>query len=729
MTHSADTISSSSAPRTRPAVVERWPQWAPAAALGAILVVAAALYGWALGSLGWGNSYYSAAVKSMGGNFTNFLFGSYDPVGVVTVDKPPAGLWPQVISTKVFGLHGWAILLPQVVEGVLAVLILHRTVRRWAGEGAGLVAALVLTLTPITMAVTRTNNLDTPLLLLLVCAAYALTRALQEPAGRAATWWLCGAAFLIGCGFVTKMLAAWMVLPAFAAAWLVGAAGPWLATMRRMLIAGGVLLVASLWWVAVVAVWPGDRPYIGGSEDGSAWDLVIGYNGLGRVFGEGEGPGPGAIFNEDAGVLRMFGDQVAGQISWLLPVCAVAIGVAVAGAVLRRRNRLPEEATLPAAGWVLWSLWLLVCAAVFSLQEGVFHPYYTTQLAPAIGALCGGLVAALLRAHRAGARWPVPVGAFTVAVAVAWAVIVIRRVPEWHGWLIWPVLAAGLAAIVLSCAAFWRSGRLLPVALGAGTLAVLMAPGAWAVIVPGGSSSPMSGAMPSAGPAMLPFGGGRGIPRGIPGLPQAPGGGQGMPQAPGGGQGSPQAPGGGQPQAPGGGQGSPQAPGGRPSLPEAFGPGGGPPAGFAGMGGPTLTAEQRKILDYVRRNSGSARITLAVEGGAMAASGFILNSDSNVIGMGGFSASDDVPSTRQLQQWTGNGELRFVLGSAMPSFMAEFGGGGRDTPATRRTAWVTQHCRTVPPSAYGGSSAPSSQGQSGSPGFGGGNTLYDCAAG
>ncbi|WP_433469841.1 ArnT family glycosyltransferase [Spirillospora sp. CA-128828] len=718
MTHSADIITSSR-PRTRPSAIVRRPGWAPAAALAAILVAAATLYGWALGSLGWGNAYYSAAVKSMGENFTNFLFGSYDPVGVVTVDKPPAGLWPQVISSKVFGLHGWALLLPQVAEGVLAVLMLHRTVRRWAGESAGLIAALVLTLTPITVAVTRTNNLDTPLLLLLVCAAYALTRALQELAGRAATWWLCGAAFLIGCGFVTKMLAAWMVLPAFAAAWLVGAAGPWRAAVRRMLVAGGVLAVASLWWVALVAVWPGDRPYVGGSEDGSAWDLLVGYNGLGRVFGQGEGPGTGpafggmsggtgmlgrgAMFGGDAGVLRMFGEQVGGQISWLLPVCAAAIGVAVAGAVLRRRNRLPAEGTLPATGWVLWSVWLLVCAAVFSLQEGIFHPYYTTQLAPAIGALCGGLVAALRRAHRAGARWPVPVGASAIAVTVGWALIVIRRAPEWHGWLVWPVLAAGAAAVVLSCAAFRWSGRLLPAALGAGVLAVLMAPGAWAVIVPGGASSPMGGAIPAAGPATMPFGGGRGMPRGMPLPPQAAGDEQGMPQ-----------------------------PGETPSPAGIFGSGGGAlpqMAGMAGMGGSRLTADQRRILDYARRNSGSARITLAVEGGAMAASGFILNSDSHVIGMGGFSATDDVPSTRQLEQWTRNGGLRFVLSSPMASIGTAFGGAGKDDPATRRTAWVAGHCRTVPPSAYGVSAAPSGRRQSGPVGFGGTNTLYDCAAG
>ncbi|WP_067455319.1 ArnT family glycosyltransferase [Actinomadura macra] len=666
---SSDIVTPADSPPRSPAAPPRSvPTWAPTAALGAILALSCVLYGWSLNSLGWGNAYYSAAVKSMGEGFTNFMFGSYDPVGVVTVDKPPAGLWPQVISIKLFGLHGWALLLPQVIEGVLAVLVLHRAVRRWAGEGAGLVAAFVLTLTPVTVAITRTNNLDTPMLLLLVCAAYALTRAVQEPAGRAATWWLCGAASLIGCGFVTKMLAAWIVLPAFTAAWLVGASGPWMARIWRLVASGAVLAVTSLWWVALVALWPGDRPYIGGSKDGSAWDLVIGYNGLGRVFGQGPGPGgprpggpegaprPGPMFGGDTGPLRMFGDEVAGQISWLLPVCAVAIAVAV----LCRKHRLP------ATGWVLWSLWLVVCAAVFSLQKGIFHPYYTTQLAPAIGALCGGLAVVLVRAHRAGSRWPAPVAAVTVASTAAWAVVVIRRSPQWHGWLVWPVAVTGVAALVLLCAACWRPARLVPVALGAGALAVLIAPAAWSVIVPFGG--PISGGLPAAGPRMMPpLREGGDMPRGLPP---------------------------------------------RPGGPRRFGPF--PPGGA--REGAVLTADQKKVLDYTRRNSGSARITLAVEGGAMAASVYILHSDSHVIGMGGFMSADDAPSVRRLEKWTRSGELRFVLGSAMPPGPFP----RRTGPPAERSAWVSRHCRAVPPSVYGSQAGPM--------GMGGAATLYDCAA-
>ncbi|WP_405533856.1 glycosyltransferase family 39 protein [Streptomyces sp. NBC_00075] len=261
------------------------PAWAAPAALGAILLVAAVLYGWALGSLGWGNSYYSAAVKSMGKSWTYFLFGSYDPAGVVTVDKPPAALWPQVITSKIFGLHGWALILPQVIEGVAGVFVLHRTVRRWAGEQAALLAAVVLTLTPITVAINRDNNPDTLLVLLLVSAAYALTRAL---AGRGPGGDLVAVRERVPDRVrVPRQDARGLdgrprVRPRLARG---GGGGAWAARVWRLLTAGAVLAVSSLWWVVMVALWPGGRPYIGGSENGSAWDLVVGYNGLGRVFG------------------------------------------------------------------------------------------------------------------------------------------------------------------------------------------------------------------------------------------------------------------------------------------------------------------------------------------------------------------------------------------------------------------------------------------------------------
>src|SRR5256714_10702379 len=241
------------------------PAFTPLSPLNAVRgvgVLAGVLYGWRLWASGWGNPYYSAAVKSMSANLTNFVFGSFDPMGVVTVDKPPMAFWPMVVSAAIFGYHGWSLLLPQVVEGVAAVLLLHRTVRRWAGEHVALLAALIFALTPVTVAINRDTNPDTLMVLLLVAAAYAFTRSVQagiQP-GRATRWLLLAAMFL-GLGFVTKMLQAWIVVPAFALAYLVGSATPVRRRVLDLIGAGAGLLASSKWGGALVSLLPAPKPH------------------------------------------------------------------------------------------------------------------------------------------------------------------------------------------------------------------------------------------------------------------------------------------------------------------------------------------------------------------------------------------------------------------------------------------------------------------------------------
>ena len=55
------------------------------------------------------------------------------------------------------------------------------------------------------------------------------------------------------------------------------------------------------------------------------------------------------------------------------------------------------------AGLVLWLGWLLVTGLTFSFMAGIFHPYYTVALAPAIGALVG-IGALVLWRHRDSLR-------------------------------------------------------------------------------------------------------------------------------------------------------------------------------------------------------------------------------------------------------------------------------------------------------------------------------------
>ncbi|AQZ70394.1 hypothetical protein BKM31_14625 [[Actinomadura] parvosata subsp. kistnae] len=700
-------------------------------------MLAALLYAWSFWTWGWGNTYYSAAVKSMSASVTTFLFGSFDPAGVFTVDKPPMALWPQVISTWVFGYHGWALLLPQAVEGVAAVFLLHRTVRRWAGEGAGLIAALVLAVTPVTVAINRDNNPDTLLVLFLVAAAYALTRALSPGlAPRRATGWLMLAAFFIGCGFTTKMLAAWVCLPAFLLAYLFGTSAPWRRRIGDLAAAGAVLLVSSLWWVALVDLWPGEKPYIGGSTDGTALDLVLGYNGLGRIFGEGGpgfgggGPGGGGppempggfqfpgsngeppasytgspapygdfpmprgggggMFGGDAGPGRMFNDAVGGQVSWLLPLALLIIaGVAVLAVLARRRGTAVGPAER--GGWLLWGGWLLVNAVVFSFASGIFHSYYTTMLAPAMAALIGTGIVRIAR-HRAGAL----MAAGAVAVTAAWAWVLISRDTSWNGWLRYAVLAAAVAAIAFLLVVM-RRGRPGPAVAAAVLIPSLLAPATWSVAYAFGPPE-TSTTNPTAGPrgsfGGMPFAAGRGGGTGgMPGSDRQDASGDTPGDNRQGGRGS----GGGMPGFGGGGF------------------GGGPMGG-----GAELSAEQRKILDYAVANSGDARIKLAVNSPAMATASYIMSSDEVVIGMGGFTGSDPAPTAEQLDRWVKAGELRYVLSGPRQERMMGGQGGGES-----RTTWITKTCKVVPASEYGGTEQTATSDRSP---FGGGQTLYRCGA-
>lgn len=643
-------IAQSSRPRIR------WQPWA----LATICLLAALLYVWNIASGSYGNSFYSAAVKSMSHNFTNFLFGSYDPYGVVTVDKPPMAFWPQVLSVRIFGFHGWSLLLPQVLEGVGAVFVLHRTVRRWAGENVALLAALLLALTPIVVAINRDNNPDTLLALWLVLAAYAFTRSVGHDNPRGRTKWLLWCAFFIGCGFVTKMMEAWILVPGVALAYLFGTAAPVRRRILDLLGAGLVLLVSSFWWSALHDLWPGTKPYMGGSTDGTALNLIFGYNGLGRILGEGHGGGAhggppagappaggrgggfGGMMGGNTGLTRMFGAQVGTQVSWLLPLALlVLVFVAIAG-VRRIRAKLPAG-EMQRSMWLMWSGWLVITMLVFSYAQGIWHPYYTNTLAPPIAAVSAAGIAAAWRRYRTATDLSWLLLPLAIAVTAVWAFVLVSRDPSWQGWIREAVVVCAILAIAGLVLGKLAGRRVLArPALVLGLVSALLAPTVWCVAT--AAENNISGAMPTAGPASSAFGGR-----------------------------------------------ARQLPADRIREMARF---------AGGRGSAQLTAQQRQLLDYVRKNDDGAAITLAVEGGSMTTSPFIIGSDDMVIGMGGFSGTDDVPTVSQLQQWVSTGKLRFVLGGDTRGGMRGFGGSA--SAERQRESWVSVHCQTVPPAAYGG---------------------------
>jgi 4-amino-4-deoxy-L-arabinose transferase-like glycosyltransferase len=207
------------------------------------------------------------------------------------VDKPAGFLWVMELSARVFGVNAWSLLVPQALAGVATVGVLYATVRRWFGPGAALLAGAVLALTPVAALMFRFDDPDALLTLTITLAGYAVTRAVDS--GR--TRWMVLAGVFLGAGFLSKYLAAFMVLPALALAYL-WAGPPRLGRRIWQLLAGGAaLLVTSGWWVAVVLLTPAaDRPFVGSSTDNNILNLIFGYNGFGRLTGNERGGAVGA---------------------------------------------------------------------------------------------------------------------------------------------------------------------------------------------------------------------------------------------------------------------------------------------------------------------------------------------------------------------------------------------------------------------------------------------------
>ncbi len=451
-----------------------------------LLVSAVALYLWNLGASGWANTFYAAAVQAGSSDATAMLFGSSDAANAITVDKTPAALWVMDVSARVFGFSPWSMLVPQALMGVTAVGMLYASVRRAAGPRAALLAGWILALTPVAALMFRYNNPDALLVLMLVLGAYCTQRACEKEASR---WWLVAAGVAVGVGFLAKMLQALLVLPAFAAAYLL--AGP--STLRRRVLdlglAAGAVVVSAGWYIALAELWPADaRPYIGGSQHNSILELTLGYNGFGRLTGNETG-GLGNL-NHDVGWGRLFGFSMGADIGWLLPAALVCT---VAGLVLTRRAPRTDATR---AALVLWGGWLVVTAVVFSYMNGIVHPYYTVALAPAIAATIG-FGADLLWRRRRDPRAASALAATTV-VTVALAAQLLSRTADWLPWLRIAIVVGGVGAAALILASVRLGPRASRAVAGVALVCCLAAPAAYTVVT---AATPHSGAIPSVGPA------------------------------------------------------------------------------------------------------------------------------------------------------------------------------------------------------------------------------------
>ncbi|MCW2690048.1 MAG: hypothetical protein JWR37_4938, partial [Mycobacterium sp.] len=610
------------------------PRWARPALLG-IVAVAALLYTWNLSTVDL-SPYYPVAVKSMSESWKAFFYGAFDPQATITIDKLAGSFLPQALSARIFGFHAWAVAFPQVVEGIVAVLVLYRVVRRWAGAVPGILAAGIFAITPIVASMFGHGMEDGCLTMCLVLAVDAYQRAVLDARLRS----LLVSGVWIGLGFQCKMLQAWMILPALAIGYAVSAPAPLRRRLWHLGVAGAVTLAVSLSWILVFTFTPAaDRPYVDGSTNNSAATMVFGYNGLerfgvnlpGAVTGKETGrqgpqfgrPGSTAAGSPAAGQpsrpagmpagrgpggagnkwTKLVSSQYAPEIGWLFPLALVAL-------VLGLRWRRPVERTDPVrGGLIMWGTWLLTFGLIYSDMSELPHTAYVASLAPPLAALGAVGIVMLARTYRAGGRraWALPI---TVAVELVWTVSVWLPYSDFLPWARWLTAATGVFAIAVLVAARLSSRtrvRLVTTGVVAAVVAMLAAPASWALSVLDtkyeGSSYDAG-----AGPAGDLGGFGGGMPAASPGANSA------MLSS-------------------------------RASMLAAS---------------TTMTADQQRIYDYTQARRDGATYLMAVTSWGNAQP-YVLATGQEVLLMGGFGGQVPEPTLGRVQDLVHSGQLRFFL--------------------------------------------------------------------
>ncbi|MFI7401347.1 glycosyltransferase family 39 protein [Streptomyces sp. NPDC049541] len=652
------------------------PRWVRPAFLG-LLLATGLLYLYNLSASGYANSFYSAAVQAGSKSWKAFFFGSLDAGNAITVDKPPASLWPMELSVRIFGLNSWAILVPEVLMGLATVAVVYASVRRRFSPAAGLIAGAVLALTPVAALMFRFNNPDAMLALLMSVACYFVVRALED--GR--TKWLVWAGVAIGFAFLGKTLQAFLILPALAIVYAVCAPVSLRKRLGQLAAATAALVVAGGWWVAFVELWPASsRPYIGGSQDNSFLSLTFGYNGFGRLSGNetgsvgGGGGGTGTGMWGATGWNRMFNSEVGSQISWLLPAALILL---VAGLVATRKYR---RTSVTRGSFLVWGGSLLLTMVVFSYMAGIFHQYYTVALAPYLAAVVGMGSALLWEKRRE--TWASLTLAAAVVASAAWGYVLLNRTSDYLPWLKYLVLVGGLVAALGLIFAGRISRQLALGAAAMGLLASLAGPTAYTLST---VNSAHTGSIVTAGPAGASMmGGGRGGFGGGGGMRGGFGGG-GLPgrqnqQNQQNGNGNTQNgdgfPGGGTNQQGG-------VPGGR----AGGGMGGG--GGVGGLlNGASVSSQAKKLLE----TNASQYTWVAAAVGAQNAASYQLSTGDPVMAIGGFNGTDPSPTLAQFKKYVADGRIHYFISSGTGGGMM---GGRSSGTSSQITSWVEKNFKKV----------------------------------
>ncbi|MBN9176178.1 MAG: glycosyltransferase family 39 protein [Microbacterium sp.] len=607
------------------------------------------------------SDYYASIALSMSESWSNFFFGALDPAGTVTLDKIPGSFWIPALFVKAFGFSPWAVIVPNALAATASVVITAFTARRWAGPVAGLTAGGIVATTPILVAVARSNQPETFFVLCLALTAWAATKALE----RRSLGWLVLAGVFIAAGFQTYMLEAWAVWPALAAAYLCTRQS-WRRRLGHLAVAGTVSLALSLTWIVAVSLIPAsDRPYVGSTLTDSPWEMVFGYNGLGR-FGTSTADASAyrsftPPFSGEPSALRLLNENLAAQIGWMLPVAVAAVVILF---VLRFRRALT----------VFAAVWFATFAAMFSVVAGM-HQFYTAALAVPTALLIG---TAFAQARRRRALWAQLV---LVGTAAATAVGIGLFANGGAAFAVPTALAQLVLALVAGVllAWEWRRAARMPLAAAVAAVALVLSPAVWSAVT---VTTPNSTNPVAAGVAAMSGGGGGG---GFAGAAPATGRR---------GTGSP---------GHGAQTGVGPAPAGGTTTPGRGAPNG---VGLAPTGG-TTTADTQTVAWLAAHADG--RTYRAAVFGAQAAARLIIASDGgSFLPIGGFNGGDPVPTLDAFQRLVANGDVVYVIAAGGDgrgvgtAFGAGNGNGARTSTAAAAAttsgeirSWVLANCSAV----------------------------------
>ena len=488
--------------------------------LAAVAVLSFFLFFVAIEQNGTANEYYAAAVKSMTMSFKNFFYISFDPAGMVSVDKPPLGLWTQVLSVLIFGYHGWAMILPQALAGTASCVMVYILTAKYFGKPAGLLASVFFSLTPVVVIASRNNTMDMQLVFVLLAATWFVFRSVET--GKWRHLFVAGA--LIGVGFNIKMLQAYMIVPAVVLFYLLFSKEK----LGKKLLAGliGVIIMVgvSLSWAIAVDLTPSDaRPYVDSSTNNSVMELIIGHNGLARLFGEGVGNGgvpsggapiqsesflpngeqfpqngtqvpftqdqpvrderpqnnslleqsdgqqqpntsnkAGGIGGDeigDPGLLRLWSTNLFGQSSWFIPLIVFAIIAFWSEWRAKAKGR---------GIFLYWLVWFGAMAVFFSFAE-FYHRYYLCMLAPAMAILSAVGIIRMTQYLKENKGWKRFLLSLSLLITLGIQLPYVWAYSQLRSWLIPLMLIPAALSLIFAVLSFIR-----PVAWKAKISAVLM---------------------------------------------------------------------------------------------------------------------------------------------------------------------------------------------------------------------------------------------------------------